>query len=56
MMDKINKFVNKNKARVGNTPGFTRGKQWIKIDEKLENGKNFRKMSNNQKEKCENIY
>jgi len=28
--------VNKNKARVGNTPGFTRGKQWIKIDEKLE--------------------
>ena len=32
----INKFVNKNKARVGNTPGFTRGKQWIKIDEKLE--------------------
>ena len=32
----INKFVNKNKARVGNTPGFTRGKQWIRIDEKLE--------------------
>ncbi|TXH55426.1 MAG: ribosome biogenesis GTPase YlqF [Bacteroidia bacterium] len=32
----INKFVNKNKARVGNTPGFTRGKQWIKIDDKLE--------------------
>ena len=32
----INKFVNKNKAKVGNTPGFTRGKQWIKIDEKLE--------------------
>ena len=32
----INKFVNKNKARVGNTPGFTRGKQWIKIDNKLE--------------------
>ena len=23
----INKFVNKNKARVGNTPGFTKGKQ-----------------------------
>ena len=32
----INKFVNKNKARVGNTPGFTRGKQRIKIDDKLE--------------------
>ena len=32
----INKFVNKNKARVGNTPGFTKGKQWIKIDDKLE--------------------
>ena len=32
----INKFVNKNKARVGNTPGFTRGKQWIKIDDKME--------------------
>ena len=32
----INKFVNKNNARVGNTPGFTRGKQWIKIDDKLE--------------------
>ncbi len=32
----INKFVNKNKARVGNTPGFTRGKQWIKIDDRLE--------------------
>lgn len=32
----INKFVNKNKARVGNTPGFTRGKQWIKIDGKIE--------------------
>ena len=32
----INKFVNKNKAKVGNTPGFTRGKQWIKIDDKLE--------------------
>ena len=32
----INKYVNKNKARVGNTPGFTRGKQWIKIDYKVE--------------------
>ena len=32
----INKFVNKNKAKVGNTPGFTRGKQWIKINAKLE--------------------
>jgi ribosome biogenesis GTP-binding protein ylqF len=32
----INKFVNKNKAKVGNTPGFTRGKQWIKINDKLE--------------------
>ncbi len=32
----INKFVNKNKAKVGNTPGFTRGKQWIKISDKLE--------------------
>ena len=32
----INKYVNKNKARVGNTPGFTRGKQWIKIDDKVE--------------------
>lgn len=32
----INKFVNKNKAKVGNTPGFTKGKQWIKIDDKLE--------------------
>jgi len=32
----INKFVNKNKAKVGNTPGFTRGKQWIKINDKIE--------------------
>lgn len=32
----INKFVNKNKAKVGNKPGFTRGKQWIKIDSKIE--------------------
>ena len=32
----INKFVNKNKAKVGNTPGFTRGKQWVKINDKIE--------------------
>lgn len=32
----INKFVNKNKAKVGNKPGFTRGKQWIKIDKNIE--------------------
>lgn len=32
----INKFSNKNKAKVGNKPGFTRGKQWISVDEKFE--------------------
>ncbi len=32
----INKFSSKNKAKVGNTPGFTRGKQWIKMDENTE--------------------
>ena len=32
----INKFSNKNKAKVGNKPGFTRGKQWITVDEKFE--------------------
>lgn len=32
----INKFSNKNKAKVGNKPGFTRGKQWINVDEKFE--------------------
>lgn len=32
----INKFSNKNKAKVGNKPGFTRGKQWITVDDKFE--------------------
>ncbi len=32
----INKFSNKTKAKVGNTPGFTKGKQWIKMDEHTE--------------------
>lgn len=29
----INKLANKSKAGVGNLPGFTRGKQWISVDE-----------------------
>lgn len=32
----INKMSSKSKARVGNTPGFTRGKQWIRVDDKFE--------------------
>ncbi len=32
----INKLVGKNKAGVGNKPGFTRGKQWIKLRDGLE--------------------
>lgn len=32
----INKFSNKNKAKVGNIAGFTRGKQWISVNEKFE--------------------
>lgn len=32
----INRMAKKNKAKVGNTPGFTRGKQWIKVDDKFE--------------------
>ena len=32
----INKFAGKTKARVGDKPGFTRGKQWVKASEKLE--------------------
>lgn len=32
----INKFANKTKARVGDKPGFTRGKQWVKATDKLE--------------------
>jgi ribosome biogenesis GTPase A len=32
----INRIVGKNSAGVGNKPGFTRGKQWIKIKEGLE--------------------
>lgn len=32
----INKLAGKNKAGVGNKPGFTRGKQWIKIKNDLE--------------------
>ena len=32
----INKFAGKTKARVGDKPGFTRGKQWVKAREKLE--------------------
>lgn len=29
----INKISNKSKAKVGNLPGFTRGKQWIKVND-----------------------
>ena len=32
----INRIVGKNSAAVGNKPGFTRGKQWIRIKEGLE--------------------
>ena len=32
----INKFAGKTQARVGDKPGFTRGKQWVKASEKLE--------------------
>ena len=32
----INRIVGKNKAGVGNMPGYTRGKQWIRIKEGLE--------------------
>lgn len=32
----INRIVGKNKAGVGNKPGFTRGKQWVKIKDGLE--------------------
>lgn len=32
----INKMAGKNKAGVGNKPGFTKGKQWIKIKDGLE--------------------
>ncbi|MDO4690282.1 MAG: ribosome biogenesis GTPase YlqF [Fusobacterium sp.] len=32
----INRIVGKNSAGVGNKPGFTKGKQWIKIKEGLE--------------------
>lgn len=32
----INKFAHKTKARVGDKPGFTRGKQWVKATDKLE--------------------
>lgn len=32
----INKMSSKNKAKVGNLPGFTRGKQWIRVDDKFE--------------------
>ena len=32
----INKFAGKTKARVGDKPGFTRGKQWVKASDKLE--------------------
>ena len=32
----INKFAGKTKARVGDKPGFTKGKQWVKASEKLE--------------------
>ena len=28
----INRFSNKTKAKVANTPGFTKGKQWIRIN------------------------
>ena len=32
----INRIVGQNKAGVGNKPGYTRGKQWIRIKEGLE--------------------
>lgn len=32
----INRIVGKNSAGVGNKPGFTRGKQWIRLKEGLE--------------------
>lgn len=32
----INRIVGKNSAGVGNKPGFTRGKQWVRIKEGLE--------------------
>lgn len=32
----INRVVGKNSAGVGNKPGFTRGKQWIRIKDGLE--------------------
>lgn len=32
----INKLAGKNSAKVGNKPGVTRGKQWIKINDGLE--------------------
>lgn len=32
----INRIVGKNSAGVGNMPGYTRGKQWVKIKEGLE--------------------
>ena len=32
----INRFSNKTKAKVANTPGFTKGKQWIKMDKNTE--------------------
>lgn len=31
----INKFSSKNKAAVGNLPGFTRGKQWITVNDRF---------------------
>lgn len=31
----INRFSSKNKAAVGNMPGFTRGKQWITVNDKF---------------------
>lgn len=32
----INRIVGKNSAGVGNKPGFTKGKQWVRIKEGLE--------------------
>jgi ribosome biogenesis GTPase A len=32
----INRIVGKSKAGVGNKPGFTRGKQWVRIKDGLE--------------------
>ena len=32
----INRIVGKNSAGVGNKPGFTKGKQWVKIKEGIE--------------------